>query len=176
MKKKWNILLYILAVVLIVGGLLALWLPNRSTEENADATRPDTDPDAPFVDLPEWEKELVLEAVEKKLAYIGYDAFWYDDTEVGEKHIYGVRYYGTFGGYNIVVAFFYDTAGGIITGYESVGSYRFSFGMQFDIFAYRDGVAVWLNDAYEDGVLSDEQIGQIYKCFEKYNEEVYKIG
>ncbi len=63
MKKKWNILLYILAVVLIVGGLLALWLPNRSGEENADATRPDTDPDAPFADLPEWEKAKVLKAI-----------------------------------------------------------------------------------------------------------------
>lgn len=41
----------LLAVVLIVGGLLALWLPNRNTEVNADATRPDTDPNAPFEDL-----------------------------------------------------------------------------------------------------------------------------
>ncbi len=178
MKKKRNILAYILAVVLIVGGLLALWLPNRNTEDTEPgetvANRPDTDPNAPFRDLPEWEKDKVLAAVEKKLAYIGYDAFWCDDTEVGEKHVYGVRYYGTFAGYYIVVTPFYDTAGGSIEGHESVGNYTFSFGMQFDMFAYKDGVAVWLNDAYEDGLLSDEQIGQIYQCFKKYNEEVYK--
>ena len=52
MKKKRNILLYVLAVVLVVGAALALWLPNRGTEgtepEEVITERPDTDPDAPL--------------------------------------------------------------------------------------------------------------------------------
>ena len=193
MKKKWNILLYVLAVVLIVGGLLALWLPNRSTEENADATRPDTDPDAPCVDLTNVEKARILVAVgeywarssEKgpdRLVWFEQREFKHPDefenkTERYEYYYpahYGVKYYGTFNGYDIVIS---------PVGFEITGSYVITIAgypfvyycPYFELFAYKDGVAIPLMEVYERGLLSDDQIELIYLCYGRYNYQVYMV-
>ncbi len=188
MKKKWNILAYILAVVLIVGGLLALWLPNRNTEGREPgetvANRPDTDPDAPFVDLSDEEKEKVLEAVtEYYVAHYpeGYtQLFWHGgyphrngDKPTEELLCYtgGIRYYGTYNGYDIVISplnGFTLTSGRII-----IADYSFEYRYAFLLFAYKDGVAVPLGKVYNDDLLSDEQLGKIYQCYERYNQEIY---
>ena len=195
MKKKRSVLAYILAVVLIAGGLLALWLPNRNTEDTEPgetvADRPDTDPNAPFEDLSVWEKEKVLAAVEEYWARSsekGPDRLvWFaqveskhpDDfentTERSEyyyTHHYGVRYYGTFNGYDIVIS----PVGFEITGCYviTIAGYPFVYYCPyFELFAYKDGVAIPLMEVYERGLLSDDQIELIYLCYVRYNNQVY---
>ena len=184
MKKKWNILLYILSVMLIVGGLLALWLPNRNGEENADATRPDTDPDAPFEDLPDLEKERVLKAISKywakseKPGLCPDDLFWYGELSSGQEppltrynYEYGVQYYGTFGGYYIILSP-QETMNedGIV---RTIAGYRFKYGDYYDLFAYKNGVARRLEEIYKEGLLDDEKIELIHQCYERYLEEIY---
>ena len=55
-RRKMLVLLIgcILLVALVAGGV-TLWLVN--------STPPDTDPEAPFVDLSDWEKRKVLAAI-----------------------------------------------------------------------------------------------------------------
>ena len=186
MKKKWNILAYILAVALVAGGLLALWLPNRNTEDTEPgetvADRPDTDPNAPFEDLSAWEKEKVLAAVAAcwgETSEPGPDAFfWYGDPKpgqetslTGENYMYGVQYYGTFGGYHIILS--PKRAAVSMPSSVAIGEYRFEYGDYFKLLAYKDGVAWYLGGVYKNGLLSDEQIGQIYQCYIRYSQEIY---
>ena len=182
MKKKWNVLAYILAVVLIVGGLLALWLPNRNGVESTDATRPDTDPDAPFVDLPKWEKERILKAIsaykEEHPAWVSDEVFWYGELKPGQemplawmKYKYGVQYYGTFGGYDIVLAPMFSA--GMGEGWRRIGNYSFKYGDSFVLYAYKNGVVRPLSEVYNEGLLDDEQIGLIDRCYERFSNEIY---
>lgn len=184
MKMKWNILLYILSVVLIVGGLLALRLPNRNAEENADATRPDTDPDAPFVDLSDAEKERVRDAISRywkeseKPGLCPDDLFWYGELIDGQEtplseynYIYGVQYYGTCEGYHIVLSPQETMTEQSIV--RTIAGYRFSYADYFDLFAYKDGIVRRLEEMYKDGLLNDEQIALIHQCYERFLKDVY---
>ncbi len=195
MKKKRNILIYILAVVLIVGGLLALWLPNRNTEDGDPdqivANRPDTDPNAPFEDLSVWEKEKVLAAVKEywttspekgpdKLVWFEQREFKLPDdfenkTERYEYYYpdhYGVKYYGTFNDYDIVMSAVGSEITGVCTITIAGCSFRYSC-LSFELLACKDGVAIPLMEVYERGLLSDDQIERIYLCYVRYNYQVY---
>ena len=173
MKKKWKLLLSIAVAVVVLGGSLTAWLLY---------TPPDTDPDAPFRDLSDREKEKVLDAVtkfwEQHDRYL--PVFWYGEPDPAQDprlveggYRYGVRYYGTFGGYHIVLAPKRTATGNNmhLAGYG--GGYEFSYIGLANIFGCKDGVAVHLHDLYDSGQLSKEQIGEIYQCYERYNQEVY---
>ena len=174
MERKWKMILCVLLAAAVLGGVLALCLWEREPQG-------DTDPDAPFVDLPDRTKRKVLKAVSARLAPHGVylPIFWYGEQDpardpvlMEDIHRYGVRYYGTFGGYHIVLAPKRTETGGTIHG-ESIGGYDFLYVGLAMIFAYKDGVVAELYEVYEDGHLTKEQIGEIYQCYQKYNEEVY---
>ncbi len=189
MKKKWNILLYILAVVLIVGGLLALWLPNRTTEgteaEKVITEHQDTDPDAPFKDLTNWEKIKILQAI--KDSYVWGDNvsdFWYVEMSNDPSfynYTYGLRYYGTFGGYHIIFCPRLDDTPmttqpmyvRIKYGEKEKEAYSFYHNNRFELFAYKDGVINTLNTVVFEKGISIEQLAMIHQCYEQYNKEVY---
>ena len=183
MKKKWKLVLCLLLALILVAGGVTLWLVNR--------TPPDTDPEAPFVDLSDREKERVLKAVGEYWARSPekgpHKLVWYEyreskplesfenETERYEylypKH-YGVKYYGTFNGYHIVIS---------AVGFEinwkytiTIAGCRFSYACpSFELLACKDGVATPLAEVYERGHLSDEQIKLIYQCYGRYNYQVY---
>ena len=187
MKSKRDILLYILEVVLIVGGLLALWLPNRNTEdtetEEVITERPDTDPNAPFVDLPEWEKELVKKGASEYWTWAldlksPLPVWWFGEVKEGqttpldwENYLHGVQYYGTFGGYYIILSPL-KTWSSFKMG-KRIGEYEFWYDCSFQLLAYKEGVATPLEEIYEKGKLTDEQIGLIYQFYERYRQEIY---
>lgn len=173
MKKKWKLLICVILAVAAVGSALAMWLASRTPR--------DTDPNAPFQDLSDREKEKVLDAVTKfwKQHDMYLPVFWYGEPDPAQDprlleggYRYGVRYYGTFGGYHIVLAPKRTYTGNTMHGALASG-YEFSYIGLFNIFGCKDGVAVYLRDLYDSGQLSEEQIGKIYQCYERYNQEIY---
>ena len=174
-KKKlpmWvKLLCCILCAALLVGGGLAVWLEYRPL--------PDTDPNAPFQDLPDRTKENVIAALQNYYG-ITADFIWYDsDSDASSSnsysaHAYGLRYLGTFGGYHIVMQPVYAVTGITLPSNLMVAGHKFQYPMRIIIFACRDRVAIRLEDAYEQGVFSDAQIRKIHQCFERYNEEVFR--
>ena len=172
-EKIWKTALCAIAALALLGSGLAVWLVNRSPE--------DTDPNAPFKDLPKWTKRKVLSAIEKELSNVDYEAFWYGDAAAerryGSQIAYsaGVRYFGTFNGYHIVMAPLASGGEEEADICEYVGIYDFHYDMQFELFAYKDGVAVYLAEAYEDGLLQNIHLFQIYHIFQGYNKNIYTI-
>ena len=168
MKKSWKVIICGVAAVLL-GGVLAVWLLNPML--------PDTDPEAPFVDLSDREKDKVLDAIADYLRPGQYT--WYGElgpnqepplTDVNYER--GVRYYGTFGGYRIVFFPYGQNLGDSIF-QKSIAGYCFEYIVGFRLFAYKNGEVVEVEYAYENGLLSKEQIGKIHQCYERHNQEVY---
>lgn len=157
----------------MLGSVLTIWLVSRPPE--------DTDPNAPFRDLPRWTKERVMSAIEKKLADMDYEAFWYGDAAAERQygsqvaHSAGVRYYGTFNGYHIVMAPLEKGAEENTDICKHIGIYDFHYDLPFEMFAYKDGVVVYLADAYEEGLLENVHIFQIYHIFYGDNSNIYTV-
>ncbi len=86
-------------------------------------------------------------------------------------YAYGVQYYGTFGGYYIILSP-QETMNedGIV---RTIAGYRFKYGDYYDLFAYKNGVARRLEEIYKEGLLDDEMIELIHQCYERYLEEIY---
>lgn len=175
MRVKWKVIWCIAVLVVLLGVVLALCLWEREPQG-------DTDPNAPFVDLPSRTKKEVMDAIGKEYPYCSYgsEIFWYgdecpyelsEDTKEMYRYDYGVRYYGTFNGYHIVIAPILSV--GATEAYQIVGGHIFSYYDSFRLFAYKDGVLMALEDVFQNDLLNDEQIGVIHQCYERYNEEVY---
>ena len=175
MKKKWKLVLCLLLAVILVAGGVTLWLVNR--------TPPDTDPEAPFVDLSDREKEKVLETVSEYWAYErdlenNPAVWWYGEKRPHQEqpidkdnYIYGVQYYGTFGGYYIILCPWSSATG--MPYQVRIGGYDFTYTDGFWLLAYRDGQTVPLSEVYEEGLISEEQLGKIHQCYEIYINEIY---
>lgn len=165
-RPRWmKVLCGLLCAVLLAGIGLEVWLEHRPL--------PDTDPNAPFQDLSDRTKEKVKKAIEEYYSpsvarfWLGEPPTqdWQDPLE------YGMRYYGTFGGYHIVLAPIATPIGMPMD--RAIEEYRFHWPDSFHIYAYKDGKVMELEDAYELGLISKSQLDMIYQCFEQYNHEVY---
>ena len=80
---------------------------------------------------------------------------------------YGARYYGTYNGYTIL----FDNSGMQLQAYWAiqVGTESFKHYAGFQLYAYKDGEFIWLPDAYEQGLISDDAVSQaakIHRAFE----------
>ena len=94
---------------------------------------------------------------------------WCDLEEV---QYYGVRYYGDFNGYTII--FRYYTSMITSDGLRVIAGYEFRHPEQFQIYAYKDGEFHALEDAYQNGWLTDEQIEEIYNIhWYKYQKKIH---
>lgn len=167
-RPRWvKVLCGLLCAVLLAGIGLEVWLEHRPL--------PDTDPNAPFQDLPDRTKEKIKVAAKEYYHYSHHgERFWYGDPpsyDWQDPLEYGMRYYGTFGGYHIVLAPIHSATGMPQT--RVIDGYRFSWTDSFHIYAYKDGKVMKLEDAYELGLISKSQLDMIYQCFEQYNHEVY---
>ena len=175
MKRKWKSILYVLLAAAVLGGVLALCLWEREPQG-------DTDPNAPFVDLPDSTKKEVLKAIaeykEEHPRWAPDEIFWYGELKPGQEtpltgrnYKYGVQYYGTFGGYHIVLSPIVST--GMGPGSRSIGDYRFDYGDSFLLYAYKNGKVRLLSEVYEEGLLNDEQIERLHQCYERFRQEIY---
>ena len=172
-RKHWIALLSIALALLVAGGSVTAWLLTR--------TPPDTDPNAPFEDLSQWEKRQAKKAVEDywQTEPVPHPLFWYGEQDdhygtIYQMRKYALRYYGTFSGYDIIVSPYPTVIP--VSGEIEVGGYVFRRHFAFQILACKHGKAISLNEAYEEGALSEEQIGRIYQCFEYYDEEIYQFN
>lgn len=86
---------------------------------------------------------------------------------------HGIRYYGTFSGYDIILVPIYMNQ--LPGGHRVIGGYHFWCEEVFQLYAYKDDTLVHLTDAYEDRLLTKTQIAQIHQCFEQYNQEIYCV-
>ena len=168
-KKKWKVILCVVLAAVVLGGSLTVWRL---------CFPPDTNPNAPFRDLPNWEKQKILSALEEyyitdppqpRLCWFG-ETNQHFTTPAGK---YGVQYYGTFGGYHIILSPRQAMAALPDRPSVSIGGYTFSYSDIFILFGYKDGKVIPLEELYLNP-LSKEQIGQIYQCYEQYPREVYR--
>ena len=78
-------------------------------------------------------------------------------------------YYGKFDGYHIVM----NPGQLAMIGGIRVGDYLFRYGSSFQIYACKNGTAYFLKDAYENGLISDEALAEIYAEHERMWEEKF---
>ena len=177
-RKHWIALLSIALAVLVAGGSVTAWhLMTR--------TPPDTDSNAPFEDLSQWEKRRVLKAVAKYWTWrfdmdTEMPVWWYGELMPGqegemqsENYKHGVQYYGTFNGYHIILYSYERITQDVWLITKKIGEYQFLYLDPFQLFAYKDGTVIPLSEAYEKGYVSESQMGEIYQCYERYRQEIY---
>ena len=82
---------------------------------------------------------------------------WFDSSTFR-----GVRYYGEYNGYHIL----FDDTGirMMVYGGTTIAGEEFEHSTPFDLYAYKDGVFLTLAEAYEQGLISKEQIALIAEC------------
>ena len=89
-----------------------------------------------------------------------------------EGNLYGVRYYGTFSGYDIlfdsVSSFVFDAYT-----FETIGNEEFYHVTSFLLLTYRNGEFLSLQDAYKQGLISAENIAQLAQIHRKMEETIY---
>lgn len=94
------------------------------------------------------EKRAELEAV------LGFDQYDTDRLWYSKNDSSGVRYYGTYEGYDIV---FQQTQLTAVTT-KTIAGQAFTHGSSFVLYAHKDGNLLMLSDVYEDGLISKESI------------------
>ena len=79
------------------------------------------------------------------------DSWWSEDNPLGK-----VRYYGTYNGYDILLS------EGMTYGFMtiSVAESYFNYHSGFELYAHKDGTRIPLQEAYEQGLISAEDIAQ----------------
>lgn len=178
MRKRWKMILCVLLAAVLLGGMLALCLWEWDP-------RGDTDPNAPFVDLPDRTKKKVMEAIseykEEHPAWAPDEIFWYGELKPGQEppltgrnYIYGVQYYGTFGGYHIVLSPIVSV--GMGEGWRVIGGCYFQYRDSFLLYAYKNGEVRLLSEVYEEGLLNDEQIESLHQCYKRFRQEIYPLA
>ena len=86
----------------------------------------------------------------------------------------GARYYGTFNGYVV----FFTEVGGLTAdeGVRFVGDFEFHHPDHFEIYAYKNGEFYSLADVHKDGLLTDEQIEEIFNIhWHKYQKQIFPL-
>ena len=121
-------------IIVLLLGCFAGCQQARGPIENADGT------------LSDWMKREI-ESYDR-------DATWAEDNPWG-----GYYYYGTENGY--VFLFRYGMSSMAWT--TVIGEYRFNCPMEFHLLAYKDKQFYKIKDLYNDGILTDACIGEIYR-------------
>ena len=87
-------------------------------------------------------------------------------TFFNEKYYLNYKYYGMFNNCAVLVI---EGSLSIETEYKLAG-YVFGFGNSANMYAYKDGKMYDLSDAFDMGLLSDSDIGNVYARYTKYKE------
>lgn len=94
---------------------------------------------------------------------------WY--TEAGETVTDGVRYYGTYGGYDILL---YPTNDAAVTSLV-IGNVTITEPSTFQLYAYKDGQFRELKDVYLQGLISDEALEGIKGTHLTLQRKIYPL-
>jgi hypothetical protein len=96
------------------------------------------------------------------------DISWYSKSRPGARF----RYYGSFNGYDVVY-YKYPPGPGFDMGLQiqidyniTIADYVFQNGSAVEIIAVKDGKTIALKEAYEQGLISTEQVGEIHSLHE----------
>lgn len=90
---------------------------------------------------------------------------WFDGSEES-KHLGNLCYYGRYQGYDVI---FMETMLQVLSG-KGIGEEEFHHNTSFVLYAYKNGEFIELEDAYEQGLISDRSLARIAKKHSKYEE------
>jgi len=152
--KKWIMILVVLVLLLsactdpVVSNPEE---PSGSSGEPLSSSQPPTS--AVAVELTAEMRKEIKEALssKEKVDHTGH-------TEADEQFVCGMRYYGTYNGYVILL-----DEGDYTWKSLKIGETEFRYRSPFQLYAYRDGKLYSLRTVYEDGKVTDGQIAQILK-------------
>ena len=98
------------------------------------------------------------------LSCFGSEPFpWHEDSYAA-----GTRYYGTYGGYDILYAQGWEFSG---PGKKKIGNFWFEDGHGFELYAYKRGEFFLLSNVYDDGWITDKEVEEIYNLHLRYEKE-----
>ena len=135
----------LLIITLLLSCLFACNNSENKSIENADGT------------LSQWMKDEIKSAYEKRDG-----ASWGKWQDEG--YLRGPRYYGTYNGY--VIIFRWGAAQSLWS--IKIGKRTFKGGIEFRLFAYKDGEFHLLEDVYEQGLIGDDAIEEIWNTHREY--------
>ena len=161
--EKSTLTIIVAVIVLLLTSLLISGCMDASDRSNGDAQNQlDSDTSEQTDDPETLFPEGMLEGLQKNGFLIeSLDEIACDVTESGDHYI---RYYGTYNGYIIIFAKSNATA----IGEMNIAGKLFLCSNLFHIYAYRDGELYKLQDVYNDGLLSDENIAEIYEIHKRF--------
>ena len=167
-KKAISIMM---VLILLLGAFAgcgnAMYSDSETTPIANVGADPESDPDPDSDSELDNEEKAKLEEDWFKLK--GEPLEWWD-FENGQYE--GARYYGTFNGY-IIFFVEHPSIGATIDADRGVGDFIFYHSGNFQIYAYKSGEFYTLEEAYRNGLLSDNQIEKIYNIhWHKYQKQV----
>ncbi len=122
----------------------------------------------------EVDKDIFTEiAIAWNKQNMSFDHFILYDEDTGTK---GVLYLGEYNGYVILFDNYTwedDVAVSAVVSSITIGDYTFYYGYPFKLYAYKDGSFSNLNDIYEAGYLTDDDIAAIYAEYISYYPNIY---
>ena len=142
---------WLLILVLLIG-CFAGCQSTQSQEPSEPAQPQDVLIENPDGTLSDQMKEEIREAYAKKL---GTPPGWYDE---GEK--YGLRYYGTYNDYTIIFEKFWLECESRL----ELANYEIKYSSSFRLWAYQDGEFYDIEDVYNQGLITDEDVKSIYEA------------
>ncbi|MBP3568098.1 MAG: hypothetical protein J6J44_00500 [Lachnospiraceae bacterium] len=156
MKKRKIITIVLAATILILGGL-SLWFFGRENKV------PRTFPETPSKKI---EKQLQKAA----LNTWGHEFYWTKLNEDGSLNDGGARYYGIYGD---CIAVFEST---MLCWVETkqVADSEFTHSSSFVIWIYHDGEFCTIEEAWEQGLLTKEQVALMAEYHEKAVEYIWE--
>ena len=176
---------YLIGILLIVCLILAGC--NRSTANefsNPEGTPAETPEETPVESLP-YEDDGIFKTTSDEMDYRiqkaackKYPSFAKDVSEVKI-----VGYYGEYHGVYVVDLYMrnrgYDAPdSGVVKPYKSekIGEYMFIYEVTSLLYVYipADDAVYYMDEAYEEGILTDDDMGEIYKKHSEANRDVYE--
>ncbi len=149
MTRRMMLTLCLLLVASVFAGCAEAVLQ----DQNPAAQTPPTTTQRPTDVAADMLTEEKIQEIEQAwLASMGELPQWYIDLQ--GRPAAGIRYYGTYNGFDIL---FKGTAVGADTT-KTIGGVSFTYSNSFVLYAYADGVFYELEEAYADGLISQESL------------------
>ena len=134
---------WLLILVLVIGYFVGC-------QEAPAAQRPIENEDGTLAD---WMK---AEISHLQYEQVGYSSGWFDETG----RMMDIYYYGTEDGY----VFLFNYGMGQMSSSKRIGEHTFSCVMEFALYAYKDGQFSSVEDLYNEGIISDECLAEIFRA------------
>ena len=142
--------------------------PDEPNEPDGDDGEKEIDPTRVFtldsLEPLSKEKQEEVEAAWKEKK--GYDLLWRETVLANGKVTSEDRYYGTFNG---GVVIFHPIADNLtVGGSMEIGGQKIKFGKMFEIWIYKNNDFIEIKEAYESGLLSDDNVMAIVEYHNEF--------